>query len=40
MTAQIRLHDIPGGIHPPENKAQSTGRGVEQPPLPDRKSVV
>ena len=36
MTAQIRIHDIPGGIHPPENKAQSTTRGVEQPPLPGR----
>lgn len=36
MTAQIRIHDIPGGIHPPENKAQSTTRGVEQPPLPAR----
>src|SRR5690554_8212121 len=36
MTAQIRIHDIPGGIHPQENKAQSTTRGVEQPPLPGR----
>ncbi|PRB82092.1 electron transport complex subunit RsxC [Pseudomonas sp. MYb185] len=36
MTAQPRIWDIPGGIHPPQNKAQSTARGLEQPPLPER----
>lgn len=34
MSAQPQIHDIPGGIHPPENKCQSTARGIEQPPLP------
>ncbi|CEA01274.1 electron transport complex protein RnfC [Pseudomonas saudimassiliensis] len=36
MSAQPRIWDIPGGIHPPDNKAQSTGRGLEQMPLPAR----
>ena len=36
MTAQPRIWDIPGGIHPPQNKAQSTARGLEQMPLPAR----
>ncbi|EZQ19883.1 electron transporter RnfC [Halopseudomonas bauzanensis] len=36
MTAQPRIWDIPGGIHPPQNKAQSTTRGLEQMPLPAR----
>ncbi|MFA5678633.1 MAG: electron transport complex subunit RsxC [Pseudomonas sp.] len=34
MSAQIRLWDIHGGIHPAENKSQSTTRGLEQVPLP------
>ena len=34
MTAQPRIWDIPGGIHPPQNKHQSTARGLEQMPLP------
>lgn len=36
MTAQPRIWDIPGGIHPPENKSQSTARGLERIPLPKR----
>ncbi|WP_285259554.1 electron transport complex subunit RsxC [Halopseudomonas bauzanensis] len=36
MTAQPRIWDIPGGIHPPQNKHQSTARGLEQMPLPAR----
>ena len=36
MTAQPRIWDIPGGIHPPENKHQSTARGLERIPLPKR----
>lgn len=36
MTAQPRIWDIPGGIHPPQNKAQSSARGLEQMPLPAR----
>ncbi len=36
MTAQPRTWDIPGGIHPPQNKAQSTARGLEHMPLPAR----
>ena len=35
MTQAIRIWDIPGGIHPAENKQQSTQRGLEQAPLPD-----
>ncbi|UJJ31702.1 electron transport complex subunit RsxC [Halopseudomonas maritima] len=36
MTAAtpIRIWDIPGGIHPAENKTQSLGHGIETPPLP------
>ena len=36
MTAAspIRIWDIPGGIHPQENKLQSLGHGIEPPPLP------
>ncbi|GMQ54048.1 electron transport complex subunit RsxC [Halopseudomonas aestusnigri] len=36
MTAAspIRIWDIPGGIHPQENKLQSLGHGIETPPLP------
>jgi len=30
----IRIWDIPGGIHPAENKHQSTQHGIETPPLP------
>jgi len=36
MSAQPRIWDIPGGIHPPENKIQSTARGLEHPSLPAR----
>ena len=36
MTAQPRIWDIPGGIHPPQNKHQSTAHGLEQMPLPAR----
>ncbi|MGP4844255.1 electron transport complex subunit RsxC [Marinobacter sp. 1Y8] len=31
-----KLWDFPGGIHPDENKHQSTGSGIQIPPLPDR----
>ncbi|MEH6564410.1 MAG: electron transport complex subunit RsxC [Halopseudomonas sp.] len=36
MTAAspIRIWDIPGGIHPAENKQQSTRHGIETVPLP------
>ena len=34
MTAQPRIWNIPGGIHPPENKSQSTAHGLQQMPLP------
>tara|TARA_Y100000593_G_scaffold13494_1_gene25167 strand:+ start:8008 stop:10377 length:2370 start_codon:yes stop_codon:yes gene_type:complete len=36
MTAAtpIRIWDIPGGIHPAENKAQSLGHGIESAPIP------
>ena len=30
----IRIWDIPGGIHPEENKHQSTAHGIETAPLP------
>ena len=38
MTAAtpIRIWDIPGGIHPAENKAQSLGHGIESAPIPSR----
>ncbi len=36
MSAQPRIWDMPGGIHPPENKFQSTARRLEQVPLPKR----
>lgn len=36
MSTQPRIWDIPGGIHPPENKHQSTSRGLKQMPLPGR----
>ena len=29
------LHDFPGGIHPPQNKAQSTQRPIAHPPVAD-----
>jgi electron transport complex protein RnfC len=29
-----RVHAIPGGIHPAENKSQSLGKGIQQLPLP------
>ena len=36
MTAAspIRIWDIPGGIHPEENKLQSLSHGIETLPLP------
>lgn len=34
MSVQPRIWDIPGGIHPPQNKSQSTGRGLQPLPLP------
>ena len=30
-----KIWDIPGGIHPPENKTQSLGQGIATLPLPD-----
>lgn len=36
MSTQPRIWDMPGGIHPPQNKAQSTSRGLERIPLPKR----
>lgn len=36
MTTQAHIWDMPGGIHPPENKLQSTARGLEQILLPKR----
>lgn len=38
MTAAspIRIWDIPGGIHPEENKHQSTAHGIESVPLPSQ----
>ena len=29
-----RVHTIPGGIHPAENKSQSLGKGIQALPLP------
>ena len=34
MTNLIRLHTFHGGIHPAENKQQSTGRAIQPAPLP------
>lgn len=31
-----RIWDIPGGIHPPENKAQSSGAPIRPAPVPER----
>ncbi len=31
----INLFDFPGGVHPPENKVQSTSTAIATPPLPD-----
>ena len=31
-----RVHSIPGGIHPPENKIQSLGAPIQELPLPDK----
>jgi electron transport complex protein RnfC len=36
MSVQPRIWDIPGGIHPPQNKSQSTSRGLERVPLPSQ----
>lgn len=35
-SAAFPIHDFHGGIHPPENKAQSTSLPIEQAPLPER----
>lgn len=35
-SAAFSLHDFHGGIHPPENKAQSTSLPIERAPLPER----
>lgn len=34
MKAQTRIWDIPGGVHPPENKIQSNTTEIAQGPLP------
>lgn len=34
MTSLIKVWDIPGGIHPPENKAQSLRLPLGKPPIP------
>ncbi len=34
MNQRIRLWDIPGGVHPPENKAQSVQSPIRPGPLP------
>nr|WP_320137048.1 electron transport complex subunit RsxC [uncultured Amphritea sp.] len=36
MKNTIRVHQFHGGIHPPENKKQSTGAPITQAPLPSR----
>jgi len=35
MTNLIRLFDFDGGIHPEENKHQSTGQPIQQAPVPE-----
>ncbi|MBE0483497.1 MAG: electron transport complex subunit RsxC [Bacterioplanes sp.] len=35
MTQMIRLHDIHGGIHPAENKRQSTQTAIQVAPIPN-----
>ncbi|WP_306017530.1 electron transport complex subunit RsxC [Balneatrix alpica] len=35
MNSPLRLWDFNGGVHPPENKAQSTRTPISQPPLPE-----
>lgn len=35
MTQMIRLHDIHGGIHPADNKQQSTQTPIQIAPIPD-----
>ena len=32
----LKIWDIPGGIHPPEHKHESTQRGLEVAPLPKK----
>lgn len=34
MTSLIKIHDIPGGVHPPENKAQSLALPLAKAALP------
>ena len=34
MNAPVKLWNFPGGIHPPENKTQSTSTPIRIPPLP------
>ncbi|RYZ96440.1 MAG: electron transport complex subunit RsxC, partial [Moraxellaceae bacterium] len=36
MTSLIKLWDIPGGIHPPQNKFQSTQLPLSKAPLPSQ----
>ncbi|GAA4652131.1 electron transport complex subunit RsxC [Kistimonas scapharcae] len=33
MSNLITIHEFPGGVHPPENKQQSTGTAIATPPL-------
>lgn len=39
MSSQPQIHKLPGAIHPPDNKLQSTQRGIEQLPLPQQLTV-
>lgn len=36
LATPIKIWDIPGGIHPPEHKHESTQRGLEVAPIPAR----
>ncbi|WP_412053301.1 electron transport complex subunit RsxC [Pokkaliibacter plantistimulans] len=36
VTTALRIWDFNGGVHPPENKTQSTTLPIAQPPLPSR----
>lgn len=35
MNSPLKIHPFPGGIHPPDNKRQSTSLPITRPPLPD-----
>ena len=39
MTSLIKVWELPGGIHPPENKVQSLGAPLGEVPLPPRMVV-